>query len=635
MKKVIQSYYLWVNHLLSKQINGSGLALFRIAYSIVLLCEISQIIYFRHLIYDKIPFVVPSEINMLPGLLVWMISVIFLLFGFYTRKAALINYILSLVFIGTIKSYEYHVFYTYMGVNFIFLFLDISQNHSIDRLRKKIKYSTSRFMYNPQKTIGAWHYFLPIAVGVGFVYFDSIFFKFTSYNWMNGLGMWLPASLPMTTHADMSFFLNIKWLAIGLGYLTVVFETVFLFTFFLKRWRIPLLIIGTGLHIGIIVIFPIPWFGLSVLAIYLLMVPVSFWDSISNKLKRKDSLTIFYDEDCPLCARTKVIITHFDCLKKIKWEGIESTGNVLINAIAKEKLLSSMHAIDNKGKIVSGLDSYRQIFKRIPFLFLLFIVLSVPVIRHVSRQLYNKIASIRLRTHCTDTTCGYVSPEPPKLDSEIKIFRNLNLHELKSILWGTLFLFFTFLQLNVTSNSKLFAVVKNRMGVDDIGLVKSVSSISKKIWGVSKIMFGVTRHGVFMDEHFDGYNHIVGIEATIHDGSKIWLPIINKNGTAGWYDYSFNWVKWTFRVVDNHIQSRKLDLGIRDFATFWAVNNGHDLQVVKFNIFVRSLEIPTEWEEDFLKKQKAKKWKMIGQAYWQGDQFITDFPDIETIKFDE
>ncbi len=630
---MIKKYFSWIDGLLSKQVNATGLALFRIAYCLILLMEISQIIYFRHLIYDKVPFLLPAEINVLPGLIVWMISVLFILFGFYTRKAALVNYILSLVFIGTISTYEYHVFYTYMGVNFLFLFTDISKDHSIDRLRKKLKYSTARFTANPEATVSAWHYFVLIAVGVGFVYFDSIFFKLASYNWMHGLGMWLPASLPMATHFDATPILNIKWLAIGMGYITVVFELIFLFTFFIKRFRVPLLIIGTGLHLGIILIFPIPWFGLCVLAIYLLMIPHACWKWMKNKMRaNQSSLTVFYDEYCPLCNRTRITVDHLDYLNKVEWKGIESAN---IEGIERSDMYLTMHGVDSAGKVVKGVDTYLKILKRIPLLWIFYVILSIPGIYHSAKWVYNKIAQGRYTSHCTDETCGYTPPLVPSKDTEIKILETLNLRQLKVFGWGFVFFLMIFFQLNVTTHSKLFSDLLKQSGIHETAVQKTFSKYSKKVWGVSKIFFGITRHGVFMDGHFYDYNHIVGVEAILPDGSSKWLPIINKDGTAGWYDYSFNWVKWTFRVVDNEVKQEALSQGIRDFGTFWAISNGYDVYDISFNIYVRPLEIPRKWEKDFLRKQKEKDWKLAGKGYWEGDRFISTFPPVETIKFDE
>ena len=632
--KFVRGYFNIISGFLTKEIDATGLALFRIAYSLVLIGEISQIIYFRHLIYDKVPFIDPLEINVLPGLIIWMISVIFILFGFYTRKAALVNYVLSLVFIGTIKTYEYHVFYAYMGVNFLFLFLDISRVHAIDRLRVKLKYSSARYSYDPPNTTSAWHYFFPIAVSLGFVYFDSIFFKLASYNWTHGLGMWLPASLSMATHVDATPFLNLKWMSIGLGFITVIFEFAFLFTFFMKRFRIPLLVVGLGLHLGITIIFPIPWFGLTALAVYLLMMPVSYWRRLFKVVQAKSTnLTVYYDENCPLCNRTRISLQHFDYRNRIAWKKVsEATADSRMNSLGEEVLLNSMHAITAKGKIVSGIDSYLQMTKRIPLLFPVFLFLKTPGIYHLAGKVYTLVAANRTKTRCTDESCGYSPPEVPKNDLQVKILQNLTLHQLKTFGWGMLLLVFIFFQINITFHSKLIQEGLNRTGIQENKIYQNVVGYSKKIWGGSKILFGITRHAVFMDEHFEDYNHILAVEAVFQDGSTQWLPIINKDGTAGWYDYSFLWVKWTFRVMDNHVDQALLEKGIRDFSTFWTIKNGYELDEVVFNIYVKRVEYPKEWERDFMKRQKMKPWKLVGEGYWHGSDFILKIPEIETIR---
>ena len=109
----------------STKIDASGLAIFRILFGLTLFLEVVQIFYFRHLIYDKIPYIQPSEIDLGIPLIVWLIVIFFLIIGFFTRWITIINYLFSLVFIATIHSYEYHMFYVYMGVNFLLIFSSI------------------------------------------------------------------------------------------------------------------------------------------------------------------------------------------------------------------------------------------------------------------------------------------------------------------------------------------------------------------------------------------------------------------------------------------------------------------------------------------------------------------------------
>ena len=55
--------YSKIENLYNKMVSASGLALFRVFYGFVLLFEVMQLFYFRHLIFDKIPYFEPSEID--------------------------------------------------------------------------------------------------------------------------------------------------------------------------------------------------------------------------------------------------------------------------------------------------------------------------------------------------------------------------------------------------------------------------------------------------------------------------------------------------------------------------------------------------------------------------------------------
>lgn len=55
--KIMFSYYNFIKKLYEKEESGLALALFRIVYGLVVLAEVWQIFYFRHLIFDPIPYV--------------------------------------------------------------------------------------------------------------------------------------------------------------------------------------------------------------------------------------------------------------------------------------------------------------------------------------------------------------------------------------------------------------------------------------------------------------------------------------------------------------------------------------------------------------------------------------------------
>src|SRR5690554_3104482 len=186
---MLQNFYNKFYRFYTKQVDGTGLAIFRIIYCIVLLGEIIHLFYYRHLVFDKIPYLIPGEIDMAPAIYFWIISVVALMFGFKTKISALINYLLTVVIVGTASSFEYHMFYAYIGINLFMIFLPVNRCISLDRLFLKLKYSNTKFRYQPPKTVSAVSYFLPVFAGIGLVYFDSIFHKMSSDYWMRGLGV--------------------------------------------------------------------------------------------------------------------------------------------------------------------------------------------------------------------------------------------------------------------------------------------------------------------------------------------------------------------------------------------------------------------------------------------------------------
>lgn len=410
MKKIWKIF----KDLYNKKIDGRGLAIFRIAFTTVLLFEVFQLFYFRHLIFDVIPYIETYEIAVYPIFIFWIMALLFLLFGFFTKTAALVNYLLTVILLGTTSSYEYHMFYSYLTVSFLFIFLPVSKNFSLDRL-----ILTKNTSYKPQK-VSVLSYYLPVLVGIGFVYFDSVFFKLTSPLWMNGLGMWKPASMPQSVFINISPLLNLKYFMLTLGYLTFLFETIFIFTFWRKSWRVFLLTVGIGLHIGILICFPIPFFALGVSTIYLLMVPVKIWKVIFD---------------------SKII-----------------------------KLLSRK------------LRSY-----------LVFLIES-----------FKSIASLH-----SETT--------PKYNS-INTFRKHKIY-LRFSFYGLLII--TLIQLIVSFNSPLWRNSREMIMVEDTKVIKNTESAIKLMTSFTRDFLGITNHGVFMDNHFENYNHSIAIVYRSESGKNI------------------------------------------------------------------------------------------------------------------
>lgn len=273
----------------------------------MLFFEIHQIHFFQHLIFDPLPYIKLSDVDFSPGLKLWCICTLFVALGLFTRVSTILNYILSLVFVAFIDTYECHMFYVYTGLNFIMLFMPVSRTWSLDRLLQKLRYSSARHEYSPPSTVSKLSYTFPVFLALGLVYADSIFYKVWSPSWMSGIGLWLPSSLPMITTNSFPWLIDQQWLVRGLGFLTVFFEFIFIFIMWFRRARWPLFIIGMGLHLGILVYFPIPWFGLGVMGLYFLMMPLGVFKWIENLVKSVPDLKFFMIRNVRFVCEPKLL----------------------------------------------------------------------------------------------------------------------------------------------------------------------------------------------------------------------------------------------------------------------------------------------------------------------------------------
>jgi hypothetical protein len=615
-----------------KKIDGTGLAVFRITYALVLLCEIAQMYYFRHLIFDKIPYIDRAEIDFGIPISIWFIAVLFILFGAFTRFFTILNYIMGLVLIGSIHTFEYHAFYAYMGINFLMILLPVSQCLSIDRLFSKLKYSSISFQYNPSKTVSQLYYFIPPFLGIGLVYFDSVFFKLASPMWREGLGSWLPSSLPMITHVNTSVLLNCEYLIKLVGWITIVFEALFLFFFFKKKWRILTFILGMILHLGILLQFPIPWFALTVCSVYLLLVPVSFWQKLFQT-KNSPTLTFFYDANCPVDSRTKIIISHLDWFNKVDFKTVQfdSKENDALKEITLDSLLVGAFSVDFNGNVYKGFDTYLQVLKRIFYLYPLSILLRIPGIYHIAKSLFNYTNSVENAHECKEENSIYNSDRLPN-NNQIKIFKNLTLLDLKYKFIINILLFLTILQIGLLYKTWLVSDMEKGMGFKESRIDTLITKIIDSYSTISKNYFGLTNHPVFTNEiHFNKYNHIIAICYLDKNNNEKWLPIIDKNGQPDFYIYGQNWVNWTFRVNQKYINPKVLNNGIQRYTAFWSRKNNISLKNAKFLIKVKKIDSPKNWEKDFLNKQIAKPWIDGGYIEWKDNTFVSNIINIEKI----
>lgn len=253
--------------------SASRLGLFRIAYSCVLLCEIGQLIYCEPLIYDRNPGLIDNNMPISFVLYVWCVNTVLLAIGYHTRFVTITNFAFGLMVFSVSRTYEYHVDYAYTGINFLLLFAPIAKAYSVDARKSRRGSSSAEAPLVP-----AIYSQLIVFFGIGVVYADSCLWKFWSHNWTHGIGVFAFASHPGFAWVDFSPILESRLLSLASGYLTLTFEFLFVPLMWLRRPRYVLSVIGIALHVGILLVFPIPWFGLCMTALYILVWPTRYVD---------------------------------------------------------------------------------------------------------------------------------------------------------------------------------------------------------------------------------------------------------------------------------------------------------------------------------------------------------------------
>lgn len=625
MYKLISAKIL---ELLAKRAPATGIGLFRIFYGLITLQEVIFLLYFNHLIFDPIPYS-DVEFPMIPFFLcLWGVIAAFIVVGYRYQFAVICNYIIWIVFVNFTpmqRDFDGGFDLFMIGAGFFLLFMPGDKAFSIDSLRRKLSTPFTHYSAYPKPSVSALAYTLPVAICLGFLYFDSAIHKMFAEHWRNGLGTWLPATQPYYVSAiDMSYLLNNKLLQNSLGYTILIFQFTFIFFFSRRRLRPIYLLIGLGLHLGITLSFNIYPFGLGMLSFYSLLVPFKWWRCIGRLVTAKQpSLTVFYDQLCPLCNRTVLILNHFDIFGCIDFKNAQehAAHYPVLASIGNEALLTDLYALDSVGRIYSSVDTYAQIFMKMRYLFPLGIILSLPGIHHFALKKYRSIADTRARVPCT-STC--LLPQAlPDTTLYHRFFEELAAQKPNAFARKLAKIVIALLVLQL--NSSIHYGLIYRLNADNPQ--SPLSQASNAALMVSQAFLGITPHALYLHDHFAGYDHILAITYIDKNGVEQWLPFVNEQGRL----LAPNWGRvhsmWANIAVTPNIDNTRLHKLLMKVTAFWGQKIGLNLDNAVFTIKLKRINAPSYWVYDQLHLNFASPWTTIGTVKWNHRQIAFDLPD--------
>ncbi len=628
---------------LQKQVPATGIALLRIFYGLITAQEILFLFYFQHLIFDPVPYL-DEAYPLIPLFLgLWLLISLCLSVGYKSSVAAIGNYVMWIIFTNFTpmqRDFDGGFDQFMISLGFFMIFLPINKSLSIDNLILKLRYSTINFRYTVSNQVSVINYYIPVAICLGFLYFDSAIHKLSAEHWRNGLGAWLPSSHPYyVSPLDTTWLLNQLWLQQLIGYAIIVFQFCFLFLCFYKIFRVPLLLIGAAIHLGITLTLNIYPFGISMLSTYVLMVPFSWWRTIKLKLSsRVNKLTVYYDELCPLCLKTVIAISHVDLFQAIEFKGLQTYAKAqpALNNIPEKILLADLYSLDKDQHLHSGIDTYIQIGKKMKYPYLFAKLLEIPGIYHLARHIYRRIADNRKRTSC-DEAC--LTPQTP--NDETYYPNNQSLYDKLILTYGKkkpkelsirlakIILILAFLQINSTLHYGILYRINPNL--EQLPIPTMAIKASNTILLLTTSFLGITPHALYLHDHFEGYNHLIGV--TYKSGSQEkWLPFVSPQGRL----LSPNWGRvhsmWANVAVTPDINVQRLTRFLKKIIIFWSIKSGIPLENTVFIIKTKRIKSPPVWEKNLLHENFSQAWLEVGKAKWEHNALSIDFSDeIESL----
>ncbi|XSG85440.1 MAG: DCC1-like thiol-disulfide oxidoreductase family protein [Methylohalobius sp. ZOD2] len=605
----------WLEKGLRRQVRATGLGIFRIGYGLVALQEIAFLYFFRHLIFDETPYLDPGPPLISLFLLLWGTVALGLTLGLRTRLCAAVNYLFWVLFTSFTpmwRDFDGGFDQLMISSGLLLVFLPSWRALSLDNLRLKLQSSTLGQRFEPPRTVPILAYYLPLLISLGLLYFDSAIHKLFAEHWRNGMGAWLPSSHPYyVSPLSMRWLLELEWLQRAITYTIIGFQFLFPFLFWHRRFRVPLLILGTLFHGGITLSFNIYPFGLGMLIHYALLVPFGWWRRIGESWRSTEPrLTVFYDGQCPLCWRTVLAVEHFDLRRSVVFRDLQTHAaqEPALADIDPSELLADLYAVDSEGRRYRGIDTYLAILKAMGYLRPLAWVLRLPGIYSLAAHIYRRIADSRQRLTC-DAACLPASGKESPLRNNWEAW--LGSSRRQAFRLSRMLVVLLLLQLNSTLHYGLLY----RFGLAD--RLGPLGPLSNMLVSVSHAFLGITPHALYLDDHFKGYEQIFAITYLDRDGKEHWLPFVNREGRL----ISPNWGRvhsmWANIAVTPRLDKRRLEKFLEKVTAFYGLRLGFDLDDARFRLKAKPIRMPADWEPELRRWNLSQPWRDVGEIIWR------------------
>ena len=189
--------------------------------------------------------------------IIYPLSLVALLIGFYSRVTAILSLILFSIFVNSYNNLCYG-FDTYANFSLFYcVIFPVGRFNAVSRRNTPV----------PTSNTNQYLYLLRAHIGVA--YFFSGFEKLLGFNWRNGESIWKALhSINYTENINLDFLANTPFFTI-IGWLTIILEMFYPVFMNIKQTRKIWLIGIIGLHVSIAVLMGLHFFSAILIIINL------------------------------------------------------------------------------------------------------------------------------------------------------------------------------------------------------------------------------------------------------------------------------------------------------------------------------------------------------------------------------
>jgi hypothetical protein len=255
-------------------------------------------------------------------------------------------------------------------------------------------------------------------------------------------------------------------------------------------------------------------------------------------------------------------------------------------------------------------------------------LMRAPGIYQISKCQYRQIADNRTRIGPCKDTCTVAKNklmQAPTLYT--KIFEEFAEKQPQKLSFrlSKIFVFILFLQLNSTLHYGI--AYRMDLNLNSNAFTATIVSISNSVLTLTSTFFGITPHALYLHDHFQGYNHIIGLTFLDANNNEHWLPFINDEGRI----VAPNWGRvhsmWANIAVTPKIDNFRLEKFIMKVTAFWGNKIGLDLNSTQFIIKLKKNNAPAKWIADLRNSNIQQPWINIGTVQWTGKMVNITIPD--------